>query len=172
MLFWTVLTGTLFLLGSALTQSFEGYYGLRTLTGFTLTAGQTIGLAFIQDMFFFHEHAKKIGIWTAFFLASPYFGPLFGNFIVSGTGNWRNVYWMQFGLGCLELVLIVLLADETWYRRDIPRDQQPVKGSRLLRVLGIWQIRNHKQYYLTFYTSCRRMVVVLLKPIIIPILIY
>jgi MFS family permease len=61
-LFWTVLTVTLFLLGSALTQSFEGYYGLRTLTGFTLTAGQTIGLAFIQDMFFFHEHAKKIGV--------------------------------------------------------------------------------------------------------------
>ena len=172
MLFWTVLAGTLFSLGSCLTPTFAGYYGLRTLTGFTLTAGQTIGLAFIQDMFFFHQHAQKIGIWTTFFLASPYFGPLFGNFIISGTGNWRNVYWMLFGLGCLELVLILLITDETWYRRDIPQDQQPSRGSRLSRVIGIWQLRNHSSYFLTFFAACRRMVYVLFKPIIIPILIY
>ena len=172
MLFWTVFAGTLFSLGSCLTPTFTGYYALRTLTGFTLTAGQTIGLAFIQDMFFFHQHAKKLGLWTAAFLASPYFGPLFGNFIISGTGNWRNVYWMLFGLGCLELVLILLIADETWYRRDIAEAQQPQRGNRLSRVIGIWQLKHHKQLFLTFAASCRRMVVVLFKPIIIPILIY
>jgi hypothetical protein len=49
-----ILLGIMFTLGSALAQSFEAYYGLRAHAGFTLTAGQTIGLAFIQDMFFFY----------------------------------------------------------------------------------------------------------------------
>ena len=86
---------------------------MKALQGLVLTAGQTAGLAFIQDMFFFHEHARKIGIWTAVFLTSPYCGPLFANFIIAGTGMWRNVYWLVFGLGCLNLILVFLFLDET-----------------------------------------------------------
>ena len=37
------------------------------MMGFTLTACQTIGLSFIKDMFFFHEHARKIGMQSLFF---------------------------------------------------------------------------------------------------------
>ncbi len=142
------------------------------MQGFTLTAGQTSGLAFIHDMFFFHEQARKIGIWTAVFLASPYFGPLFANFILAGTGSWRNVYWLIFALGCLNLVLIGVFLDETWYRRDIPTSEQPARGPRLLRVVGIWQIRNHKNYFPTVLNSLKRVVVVFLKPVILPLLIY
>lgn len=72
----------------------------------------------------------------------------------------------------LELILILLIANETWYRRDIPQGKQPARGNRLLRVIGIWQLQNHNRYFLTFFTSCRRMVYVLFKPIIIPILRY
>lgn len=63
------------ILGSVLVDSFTAYYVLRPLTSVFLTAGQTIGLTFVKDMYFFHEHARKIGIWVCIFLASPYFGP-------------------------------------------------------------------------------------------------
>ena len=142
------------------------------MQGFTFTAGQTSGLAFIHDMFYFHEKARKIGIWTALFLASPYFGPLFANFIIAGTGSWQNVYWLIFGIGCVNLLLIVLVLDETWYRRDIAIDHQPARGNRLLRVVGIWQIRVHDGYFGTIWISCRRMMAVFVKPIILPIMIY
>jgi hypothetical protein len=67
-LFWTQFIGTFLVLGSALAPSFEVYYVLRPLTSVFLTAGQTIGLTFIHDIFFKHLWAKKIGIWVAIFL--------------------------------------------------------------------------------------------------------
>ncbi|CEQ40567.1 SPOSA6832_02194 [Sporobolomyces salmonicolor] len=74
-LFWTQFIGTFLVLGSALVQNFTGYYALRPLTSLFLTAGQTIGnplsLTFLHDMFFFHEHARKVGIWVVIFLSAP-----------------------------------------------------------------------------------------------------
>ena len=172
LLFWVVVSGTLFTLGCTLAPSFNVYYGMKAMQGFTLTAGQTAGLAFIQDMFFFHETARKIGIWTSLFLASPYFGPLFANFILAGTGSWQNVYWLIFGIGCLNLLLIALFLDETWYRRDIPTEQHPARGKRLLRVIGVWQIRVHHGYFGNILASCQRMFALFIKPIIVPIMIY
>jgi MFS family permease len=169
-LFWSTVAGTMFTLGCALSPNFTTYYSMRALMGVTLTAGQTIGLAFIQDMFF-HEHAKKIGIWTSMFIVSPYCGPLFASFIVDKTNSWRNVFWMMFGLGCALAILIILFIDESWYRRDIALDVQPPRGHRWMRVLGAKQIQNHTGYFLSIGTSCRRLAYVLFKPIIIPIMI-
>jgi MFS family permease len=75
-LFWTTVAGTLFTLGCAVTDSFTTFYGLRALMGFTLTACQTIGLSYIKDMFYFHEHARKIG--TCLFCRLSNLLPLFG----------------------------------------------------------------------------------------------
>lgn len=33
-----------------------------------------------KDMFYFHEHARKIGLWVCVFLTAPYTGPLLGKF--------------------------------------------------------------------------------------------
>jgi MFS family permease len=142
------------------------------MMGFTLTAGQTIGLSYIKDMFFFHEHAWKIGLWAGLFLLSPDCGPLFGNFIIAGTGSWRNVFWLVFAICAFDLLLIVLFADESWYRRDIAQAEQPARGSRLLRLVGIWQIRVHSGYFLPLQTSCHRLVAVFIKPVIVPTMIY
>lgn len=171
-LFWTTLAGTLLTLGCIYAPNFTTFYGLRAMQGFTLTAGQTIGLAFIQDMFYFHEHAKKIGIWTACFLVSPHCGPLLANFILSQTGKWRVVYWVIFGMGCLALAFVVLFIDEPWYRRDVAPETQPANGNRLSKLIGLWQFQNHTGYFLTLGTSCRRLTYIFVKPIIIPIMAY
>ncbi|EXJ75012.1 uncharacterized protein A1O5_01708 [Cladophialophora psammophila CBS 110553] len=89
--FWSILISTFLQIGCARAQSFDTFYALRALVGLTCQPALTAGLAFIQDMFFFHEHARKIGVWAAIFLFAPYFGPLFGNFIVAQTGSWRIV---------------------------------------------------------------------------------
>ena len=156
-----------------LTTSFSVFYGFRALMGLTLTSFQVTGLACVKDMFYFHEHARKIGIWVALFIVSPYISPLFGNFILAGTdNNWRAVFWMVFGTCCLDLVLIVLFADETFYNRSIPRDQQPARGSRIMRVLGVWQIKNHRGYFSSFGLCARRLFTVLFNPIMIPVMVY
>lgn len=171
-LFWTTVAGTLFTLGCTVTQSFNIFYALRALMGFTLTACQTIGLSYIKDMFYFHEHARKIGLWAGLFLLAPYCGPLFGNFIIDGTGEWRNVFWLVCAVCCAGLVLIVLFADESWYRRDIPVEEQPERGTRLMGLIGVWQIQHHHGCFNSFFAAYGRLLAVAIKPILLPTLLY
>ncbi|KAF2269664.1 MFS general substrate transporter [Lojkania enalia] len=175
-MFWSTLSGVLFTLACAVTTSFPVYYGFRAMMGLTLTAYQVVGLACVKDMFYFHEHARKIGIWVALFILSPYLGPFFANFIIAGTGDWRPVMWLVFAMGCLDMVLILLICDETYYERSIPVGEQPDRPQsltgRLSRIVGIWQIQHHKGYFKTLAHSCTRLVSTFLKPIIIPAMIY
>lgn len=167
-----MLAGTLFTLGCCLIQNFGGFYALRAVQGFTLTSGQTIGLAYIKDMFYFHEHARKIGLWAGLFLLSPYAGPMFANFIINGTGSWRVVFWLVFAICCFDLLLIVLFIDESWYRRDIAQADQPPRGNRLFRLIGYWQIRVHNGYFLSLKTAYLRLWSVVSKPVVTPIMLY
>ena len=64
---------------------------------------------FIKDMFFFHEQARKINIWSAFIVLSPYMGPMFAAFITS-TQIWQwafGVYAIETGLCLLAIALFV-----------------------------------------------------------------
>jgi len=77
----------------AAAQSFESFMAARILNGFFSTVAQGGGLMFIYDMFFFHERARKINIWSSFIILSPYFGPLFAAFIIN-TQKWQVPFWV------------------------------------------------------------------------------
>ncbi|KAI9830059.1 MAG: hypothetical protein M1819_005889 [Sarea resinae] len=170
-LFWSTVMGLFFTLGCVLAPNFTTFYAMRALQGVTQGTGSTIGLAFIKDMFFFHEHARKIGIWYALFICSPFASPLLGNFMVATLdGQWRPVFWLVFAWACFLAAMILVFGDETYYNRSVPLHQQPVRptghGHRLLRVVGIWQAQNHSQYFLGFIRSYSRLFEVFLKPLI------
>lgn len=120
---------------------------------------------FIKDLFFFHEHARKINIWASFIILSPYFGPLFAAFIIS-TQKWQwafGVYTIETGL-CLIAQLV--LVDETFYNRKIPADQRPKKGNKWKRLVGLeqWQSRRQRS---TFAQAVMRPIRVIAKPIVL-----
>ncbi|GAA5989356.1 hypothetical protein JCM5350_005686 [Sporobolomyces pararoseus] len=168
-LFWTQFIGTFLVLGSALATSFETYYVLRPLTSVFLTAGQTIGLTFIHDMFFKHQWAKKIGIWVAIFLASPYCGPFFGGFMLDNLDNqWRYVLWLVFAYSATLLVLIVLFADETWYPRGLGIELNRPSGvyGRFLNLTGVTAFRE-RQWKAKISHSCMRLIEVFFKPVVL-----
>lgn len=170
-IFWTSFLAFFFNLGCVLSDNFPTYDGMRCLVGIVSNAAPTIAIGLLQDMFFFHERARKIGLWTVCFIVSPVVGPLFGNFVMAKTMNTRNVLWMCFGAQALYLVPLVLFLDETWYRRDLDDGRQPAPGSgtvnRLLRLTGVWQIRNHSAYFYTLKHSVVRFIQTLLKPVLI-----
>ncbi|GAA6036099.1 hypothetical protein JCM8097_006614 [Rhodosporidiobolus ruineniae] len=166
-LFWTQVIGTLMVLGSVLVHDFSAYYALRPLTSLFLTAGQTIGLTFVKDIFYFHEHARKIGIWVCIFLCSPYCGPFFGGFMVDGlNGEWRPVLWMVFAYCCAILVLICVFVDETWYDRTLPVQPERPGGiwGRVLNLTGVTGIRE-RQYKAAVIPSIMRILEVFTKPV-------
>ena len=115
---------------------------------------------FIQDLFFFHEHARKINIWSGFIILSPYLGPLFAAFIIS-TQKWQwafGVYSIETGL-CL--FAIILFLDETYYNRKLA--QQPPRGSRWKRMLGLEQ-RRSGLVQTSFMEAVSRPAVMITKP--------
>lgn len=165
---WTVIIGGCFTLGCILTPYFTTYWGLKCLQSFFLASGLVSGLAFIEDMFFFHERARKIGIWTSMWLAAPYFGPMFSNFVVTRTHEWRNTFWLVFAMNVSCLALILTFFDESYYRREFSQPQPP-RGTRIMRLLGLWQLQCPHGYFEKATTSLRRLLAVLLLPLVIPV---
>lgn len=173
-IFWTTLIGLLFSIGSALAKDFNTFYAMRALMGWFITAPQTISVAFLKDCFFFHERARAIGLWSTLYIASPYIGPCLANFVVAGVGEWRPVFWLNSGVIGLQMIFIVLFIDETWFNRAIPSGDQPERsqsiGSRIMRLLGVWQIRVHKEYFDHIISSYRSFMSVLGKPSLVLVL--
>ena len=80
--------------------------------------------------FFFHEHARKIGIWACAFVISPYLGS-FLSAIVSNYKSWRTSFWIDFVIVGLALAFVTFLGDETMYDR-YNLDEQPRKPTGFL----------------------------------------
>lgn len=60
--FWFLVGATATAAWCAGASSFPSFMAARILNGFFSTVSQSGGLMFIQDMFFFHERARKINV--------------------------------------------------------------------------------------------------------------
>lgn len=94
-LFYFLVLSTATAAWCAAATTFESFMAARILNGFFSTVAQGGGLMFIFDMFFFHERARKINIWAAFIILSPYMGPLLTAFIIT-TQKWPIAFWLYF----------------------------------------------------------------------------
>ncbi len=125
---------------------------------------------FVQDVFFFHEHPRKINIWSGGIIASPYLGPLIAAFIIY-TETWPVAFWVNTGLTALCWLLVVGLMDETIYNRNLPSAERRVPKSRLLRLIGVEQWRSRRQRQ-TFAQAVMRPIVAISKLPVLLITIY
>ena len=181
---------------SAAAKSFESYMASRILNGLFVVAGAGGGLMWIKDVWYFHEHARKINIWSCAIIFSPFLGPQLMAAILStstSTSTWRIGMWLNFGIIALGecpcdllivvlegvganmdagLTLTVLFGDETFYPRHLMPDRIPRRQNRLLRVVGVEQ---YKQKYTTntFLEAGSRLLFTALKlPVFLTCLFY
>ncbi|KAL2842900.1 major facilitator superfamily domain-containing protein [Aspergillus pseudoustus] len=157
---WFLVFATATAAWCAAASTFESFMAARILNGFFSTVAQGGGLMFINDMFFFHERARKINIWAGFIILSPYFGPLFTAFIIT-TQEWSVAFWLFFAMCALALVLTVLFVPETYYNRQHP--DSPSNGPRILTLTGVHQRRHNLLRPNTLVDAFLRPVKVLLK---------
>ncbi|MCJ1419879.1 hypothetical protein MMC32_006235 [Xylographa parallela] len=139
-LFWftfCALWSAAFCAGAA---NFTQYEAARVLNGFFSTVAQGGGLVFINDMFFVHEHARKINVWSFFIILSPYLGPLVTGFIIAAS-IWQWAFALYVLMTGLCLTAIICFGQETYYDRRIAPASQPLRKSHLQRVVGIEQYR-------------------------------
>jgi MFS family permease len=162
-LFWFVLNALWTAIWCTFPGNFQGFLAARILNGFFATVTQSGGMMFIEDMFFFHEHARKINIWSSFIILSPYMGPLFTAFIVN-TQPWQVAFGLYSAMTGLGLILVVLFVDETYYDRRLP--EQPPRKSRMLRLVGVeqWRSRHLRN---SLWQAILRPVRVIMKPTVL-----
>ncbi|KAM7211545.1 putative transporter mfs2 [Rhypophila decipiens] len=162
--FWFILLSAATAAWCAAANTFESFMAARILNGFFSTIMQVVGLIFINDIFFFHEKARKINVWAGFFVMSPYVGPLFSSFIVT-TQHWSAAFWLYFAMVASALLLIIAFLPETYYDRTIPASEQP-KGSHISDLIGIsqWKSRHQRN---TFGQAIWRTVSVVMKPTVL-----
>ncbi|KAK4937743.1 hypothetical protein LTR10_021688 [Elasticomyces elasticus] len=169
-IFWSAVIAWFLSLGIALSPTWSSYYPVRVLGGVFWNAPPSISIAFLRDIFFFHESARKIGFWTVLFISSPYWGPLFANFMLAGLGDWRPPLWLVCAMQGVFVLSCIAFLDETWYNRDIPLEQQPRRGQsfldRMWRITGLWQVRHHNQFF-GLRRSVTRFVEAFLKPVLL-----
>lgn len=79
------------------------------------------------------------------------------------TQSWRLPFWIYTIETGLCLILVILFVDETYYNRSIPTSQQPVRRSRILRLIGVEQWRSRSQRS-TLREAFMRPIKVILKP--------
>lgn len=125
---------------AAAARSFNSFMTARILNGLFSVAGAGGGLMWIKDVWFFHEHPRKINVWSTAIILSPFLGPQFMAAIIS-VDSWRTGMWLCFGIIGLALALTVLFGDETFYPRHLMPDRIPPRKSRLLRLIGVEQTR-------------------------------
>ncbi|KAL2807769.1 major facilitator superfamily domain-containing protein [Aspergillus granulosus] len=163
-LFWFVVVALATAIWCAAAQTFESFMAARILNGFFSTVAQGGGLMFIKDMFFFHDQARKINIWSAFIVLSPYMGPLFAAFIIN-TQIWQwafGVYAIETGL-CL--TAIALFVEETYYDRKNKDFELVPNAPRWKRMIGIQQ-RQTRYIKNSVKDAAMRPVTVILKPVV------
>lgn len=170
-LFWFIVFAVGTAAWCAAATTFPSFMAARILNGFFSTVAQGGGLMFIKDMFFFHEHARKINIWSAFIILSPYFGPMFTAFIIN-TLPWQWAFGLYTIMTGLCLIFIMIFADETYYDRRIPVDSQPARGSHFSRMIGIAQWKSRQQRN-TFGQALQRPFIAISKlPVLLTTLYY
>lgn len=82
-LFWMLVHSVIFAILCTAAQDFNTFMAARILNGFFSAPAQATGMMFIKDMFFFHEQVRKVNLWTAFFILSPYVGPILSAAVLS-----------------------------------------------------------------------------------------
>jgi len=92
----------------------------------------------IQNIFYFEEHARKVGFWGWAITIGPYFGPFLSALILAGL-TWRQSFGVVSGILAIGFLLIIFVMDETFYDRDNLENNPP-------RIEGYWR---HKVYSLS-----------------------
>lgn len=161
-LFWFQVMASITAAWAAAAQSFNSFMAARILNGFFAVCAAGGGLMFINDMFFFHQRARMINIWSTAIIFSPFLGPQIMAAILS-VASWRVGFWLDFGLIAFALLLVILLGDETFYPRHLAPDTIPPRKSRIMRLIGIEQLQA-KYTDNTFWGSGSRVYQTICKP--------
>ncbi|RMJ13586.1 hypothetical protein CDV36_006750 [Fusarium kuroshium] len=123
-------------LWAAWSPSFNSLLAARVFQGVAVSPVECLPSATIAEIFFLHERAYRIGIYTLLLLGGKNLVPLVSAAII-GSFSWRWVFWILAMIIGLSAVLLFLFVPETfWDRTPHPKPRVPSKRPSFLRRLS------------------------------------
>ncbi|KAK8099385.1 uncharacterized protein PG998_012626 [Apiospora kogelbergensis] len=111
----------------ALSPSFTSLLIARIFQGIAVSPVECLPSATIAEIFFLHERAYRIGIYTLLLLGGKNLIPLVSAVIIQSLG-WRWVFWIvALVVGFCGILLYFLVPETFWDRTPIPRDRTHLK---------------------------------------------
>ncbi|KAF5125064.1 Protein HOL1 [Metarhizium anisopliae] len=106
---------------AGLSPSFPSLVVARIVQGMALSPIECLPSATIAEIFFLHERAYRIGIYTLLLLGGKNLIPLVSSAIIERFG-WRWIFFIVAIVACLSFMLLVLFVPETFW------DRTPTRG--------------------------------------------
>ncbi|KAL5587224.1 hypothetical protein FOVSG1_012360 [Fusarium oxysporum f. sp. vasinfectum] len=105
------------LLGSALSKSYDTLLGFRMLHAFASSVCEALPAQVVADVFFLHERGKALG-WYTFALTTGTLSAVAASYMLAGGHSYNLFFWVEFAIGCVLLLAVFFLFEETMFFRD------------------------------------------------------
>ncbi|KAF2669766.1 MFS general substrate transporter [Microthyrium microscopicum] len=123
----------------AISPSFGSLVAARIFEGMATSPVEVLPSAAITELFFLHQRAFRLGLYTLLLLTGKNLAPLLGA-VINEKSGWRTVFWVVTAYATACLVLLFLFMGETyWDRRprqiEVAKDMQ--RRSRTVSDLNV-----------------------------------
>ncbi|AAS54421.1 AGL069Cp [Eremothecium gossypii ATCC 10895] len=110
-------------IGCALSNSFASLLIFRMVSGFGLSTVESLPSATIAEIYFAHERAYRLGLYTLLLLGGKNLVPLLGSLVFENlTTHW--LFWILTIIAGVNFVLHLLFVPETfWDRTPVPNER-------------------------------------------------
>ncbi|ODQ81894.1 hypothetical protein BABINDRAFT_160126 [Babjeviella inositovora NRRL Y-12698] len=132
------LAGILIFMGGSIwgacANSFGSLMGARVLTGLGASPCESLPSATIAEIYFAHERAYRLGIYTMLLLGGKNLVPMLAGFVFQSL-NRHWLYWILTIILGINLVLTYFFAPETfWDRTPIPNKESQKETEKARKV--------------------------------------
>ncbi|RFU34858.1 hypothetical protein B7463_g1486, partial [Scytalidium lignicola] len=120
----------------AASPSFNSLLIARIFQGIAVSPVECLPSATIAEIFFLHERAYRLGIYTLLLLGGKNLAPLVSAAIIQNKG-WRWVFWVvAIIIGFCWFLLFLFVPETTWDRTPRPRDRSRSKKRSSRNLFG------------------------------------
>lgn len=123
----------------ALSPSFGSLVTARVFQGIAVSSVECLPSATVAEIYFLHEKAYRLGIYTLLLLGGKNLVPLVSAAIINSMG-WRWVFWMVAIIIGFATVLLFFFVPETfWDRTPKPHRPRPNRLGSAISVHNVWK---------------------------------
>ncbi|KAI5364490.1 putative major facilitator superfamily, MFS transporter superfamily [Septoria linicola] len=108
----------------ALSPNFASLVCARIFQGFAVSSVECLPSATVAEIYFLHEKAYRLGIYTLLLLGGKNLVPLVSAAVIQSLG-WRWVFWVvAIIVGFAWILLLVFVPETVWDRTPVPHKQK------------------------------------------------